>query len=99
MKRVKPRYRICRKTGEWKLQLAEIKSKPCITIINIAKEVLELAVKGDIQAIAVAGAFSSGESFNVYHAEDRVITLLGEISLMNRDYMDASGALRIDPYG
>lgn len=73
-------------------------SKPDQEVIDALKELLADAEAGRIQSIVYAVLLDDGSTGNGWHGMDKNnVTLLGELTIMQRDVMDCLIDLRIDP--
>ena len=77
--------------------MEQIKKQVNQTAIYILQDLLEKAISGDIQDIAIVGTFSTAETFNVFDCDYRPVSVLGELSLIERDIVDICTNTRRQP--
>lgn len=77
--------------------MEEIKAKPNQEIIEMLEELIAQAKNGEINALACAGCTNTAETFNCFVVGDRVMALLGEITVLQRDFIDIHVSLRVPP--
>jgi len=71
-------------------------AKPNNCIIGLLEHALKDAKDGEIISIAIAYTFNDGYTSSGFHAPDRVMALLGEITVLERDIMDICVTSRKD---
>lgn len=69
------------------------------TIIRMLEEALKCAQKGGMISCAVAWTTNDAYTGSVFYAPDRVMALLGELTVLNRDIMDLCVESRKDENG
>ena len=69
------------------------------TIVYMLEDALKLAKKGEIISCAVAWTANNGYTASAFYAPDRVMALLGELTVLERDIMEICIASRRDDAG
>ena len=77
--------------------IEEVKAMPNPAVIKILEGLLNDAKTGEIQGVAIAGAMSNARTFNVYELGGDVMSLLGEVLVLQRDIMDTNALTRMTP--
>ena len=71
-------------------------AKPNDHIVGLLENALKDAKDGEIISIGIAYTFNDGYTCSAFHAPDRVMALLGEITVLQRDIMDICVTSRKD---
>lgn len=74
-------------------------NKPDKHIVHLLKSAMEEAEKGHIISVAIAYTYNDGYTTSGFSAPDRVMALLGELTVLERDIMEICIASRKDDAG
>lgn len=77
--------------------VTEVKPKVNQEVVEMLEDLLDCAKKGEIQGIAVAGAYNNAVTFNCFSPGGYTMALLGEHRVLERDMIDCKVVIRRAP--
>ena len=64
-------------------------------LVRVLQQAMDMAKAGELEGFAFAGTTCDGGSVNLFHCHTRVMQLLGEVAVLQRDIMDLKIDLRV----